>query len=77
MDILGELVSVKPAVHEGPFNLQCKYLSIIVERDEGGGAGGGGGDFGNRTMEESLKPFLFLSLLFERGKRFEQLSCVP
>lgn len=73
MDILGELVSVKPAVHEGPFNLQCKYLSIIVERDEGGG----GGDFGNRTIEESLKPFLFLSLLFESGKRFEQLSCVP
>lgn len=35
MDILGERVSVKTATREGPFNLQCKYLSISVERGEG------------------------------------------
>lgn len=35
MDILGECVSVKTATHEGPFNLQCKYLSISVESEEG------------------------------------------
>ena len=35
MDILGERVGVKTATREGPFNLQCKYLSISVEREEG------------------------------------------
>lgn len=35
MDILGECVSVKTATREGPFNLQCKYLSISVEREAG------------------------------------------
>ncbi len=35
MDILGGCVSVKTATREGPFNLQCKYLSISVEREEG------------------------------------------
>lgn len=39
MDILGERVSVKTATREGHFNLQCKYLSISVERGGGGGAG--------------------------------------
>lgn len=35
VDILGERVSVKTATREGPFNLQCKYLSISVAREEG------------------------------------------
>lgn len=54
MDILGECVRVKTATREGPFNLQCKYLSISVERREG--------EQGprNSTMEESFNPFLFV-----------------
>lgn len=45
MDILGECVGVKTATREGPFNLQCKYLSISGERgsEERGWRGGGGG----------------------------------
>lgn len=41
MDILGERIGVKTATREGPFNLQCKYLSISGERgsEEGGGVG--------------------------------------
>lgn len=41
MDILGERVGVKTATREGPFNLQCKYLSISGERgsEEEGGVG--------------------------------------
>lgn len=54
MDILGECVSVKTATREGPFNLQCKYLSISVERGEGGAGTEGG------TIEESFNPFLFV-----------------
>lgn len=34
VDILGECVSVKTATHEGPFNLQCKYLSISRREEE-------------------------------------------
>lgn len=54
MDILGECVNVKTATREGPFNLQCKYLSISVERGEGGAGTEGG------TIEESFNPFLFV-----------------
>lgn len=35
MDILEEHISAKPATREGPFNLQCKYLSISVARAGG------------------------------------------
>lgn len=66
MDILRECVSVKTATREGPFNLQCKYLSINgPEEEEEEGQWG------------SLSIALFLLLLFESGKRLEQLSCVP
>lgn len=34
MDILGECISVKTATREGPFNLQCKYLSISKREEE-------------------------------------------
>lgn len=71
MDILGECVSVKTATREGPFNLQCKYLSISMEREEG--------EWGLRRRDNRgvFQSFSFLLLLFESGKRFEQLSCVP
>lgn len=45
MDVLGEHVGVKTAAREGPFNLQCKYLSISAEREEGP-RGRSGGDNG-------------------------------
>lgn len=71
MDILEEHISAKPAMRGGLFNLQCKYLSISVARASGVVG----------TEEEaqwrSLSSFSFLLLLFEKGKRFEQLSCVP
>lgn len=54
MDILREHASVKPATHEGLFNLQCKYLSIIVERVERGGGRYGPGKRDNREVSQAF-----------------------
>lgn len=64
MDILAEHIGVKTAMCEGPFNLQCKYLSISVPGEAKEGPGLAGED--NRGVFESLS-FCCCCLRARRG----------